>query len=107
VETLRGKRGISIAASEIVRAPATPRVLVSSRRYLARRAAVTRIVGPRFRGIASNGNARLVEDLRRVREDSRAEIELEAYARLYSLGILAYERERGYVVRSPLFKELV
>ncbi len=37
LETIRGKRGISIAASEIDPATATPRVLVSSRRYLVRR----------------------------------------------------------------------
>jgi hypothetical protein len=50
---MRGKRGISIAASEIARATATPRVLFSSRRYLVGRAAATRIVGLRFREIAS------------------------------------------------------
>jgi hypothetical protein len=54
VETICGRRGILIAAREIVRATATPQVLVISRCYLARRAAVTRIVGPRFREIASS-----------------------------------------------------
>jgi DNA-directed RNA polymerase specialized sigma24 family protein len=54
LETIRGKRGISNAASKITRATAMPRVLVSSRRYLVRRAAVTRIGGPRFREIASS-----------------------------------------------------
>ena len=54
VETIHGKRGISIAASEIARATATHRVLVSSRRYLIRRAALTRIAGPRLREIASS-----------------------------------------------------
>jgi hypothetical protein len=53
METSRRKRGISIAASENVRVTATPRVLLSSRRYLVKRAAVTRIVDPRFREIAS------------------------------------------------------
>src|SRR5688500_13135142 len=64
LETIRGKRGISIAASEIVRATATPRVLVSSRRYLVRRAAVTRIVGPRFWEIASTHHEARVRLLR-------------------------------------------
>jgi hypothetical protein len=53
LETICGKRGISIAVSEIAQATATPRAPVSWRRYLVRRAAVTRIVGPRFRELAS------------------------------------------------------
>lgn len=58
VETSCGKRGISIAASEFAHVVATPQVLVSSRRYLAGRSAVTQIVGPRFREIASTWAAR-------------------------------------------------
>jgi hypothetical protein len=58
LETICGRRGISIAASEIARAPATPRVLVSLRRYLVRRTAVTRIADPRFREIASSDEAK-------------------------------------------------
>jgi hypothetical protein len=54
------ERGIAIAASEIAWAPATPRVLVSSRRYPVRRTAVTRIAGPRFREITSSRTAERV-----------------------------------------------
>jgi hypothetical protein len=80
VETIRRKRGISIAASQIPRASATPRVLVYSRRCLVRRTAVTRSVGPRCwvappvarRGPHRSGRAELPHPALRVSASLRS-----------------------------------